>query len=156
MKQLSKEFYTNADKITAEYPKKVHALLPLLHMVQKELGYISTDAIKELAEYIGVHYNHILGVVTFYSMYTLEKRGANYVGVCTNISCYLNGANELLKSIQDYLVEHKIGKDQIHLEEVECLGACGYAPVILFNEKYIENADLNKFNKWISSLNLPN
>ena len=153
---LSKTFYSETDRIIKDYPKKVHALLPILNMAQKELGYLKIDTLKELASYLDITFTHILGVVTFYTMYSLKPRGSKYIGVCTNISCWLKGADELYEHIKEHLQKNFGEKftDNFVVEKVECLGACGYAPVLLLDEHYQENANLDTFNKWLQSLDL--
>ena len=156
MSVLSKDFYKESDKIMGEYPRKVNALLPILHLVQKERGYICDESMKEVAKLCEVSLNHVEGVVTFYTMYAREKRGKCYLGVCTNISCFIRGGVETLEYIENKLGIHA-GESTpdgcFFLEEVECLGACGFAPVMMVDEEYHENLTPEKIDKIISDNN---
>ncbi|MBL0691445.1 MAG: NAD(P)H-dependent oxidoreductase subunit E [SAR324 cluster bacterium] len=146
--KLSQEFYKKAQELFKDYPKRVHALLPLLHMIQKEQGQISDQAMEEVADLVDVAITHVQGVVTFYTMYSLKKRAPNYIGVCTNLSCWLRGSKELSQSLLKMIDEEKDFKGKFHLEETECLGACDHAPVALCNEKYMEDANLDDLKDW--------
>ena len=142
MSVLTDNFYSEADKLFSEYPRRANALLPLLHLVQKERGYVCGESMKEVARLCDVSLNHVEGVVTFYTMYAREKRGKCYLGVCTNISCYIRGGVELLEHIENKLGIHSgesTPDGKFFLEEVECLGACGFAPVMMVDEEYHEN-----------------
>ena len=149
---FSPQFQKTAQNILKQYPKKMHALLPLLHLVQKEKGYIDSDAIQYLAELCNVSFNHIQGVVSFYTMYTQKKRGKTHLAVCTNLSCWLKGADDLVKQIKEKLSLNDQGEDKnkkYFLEEVECLGACGYAPVVAINNRYCENFKMKMLEQLI-------
>lgn len=147
---LSEDFYAEAKLLFAKYPKKVHAMLPLLHLIQKETGHISKESMLELAKLLDVHISDMQGVVTFYTMYSLKKRPKNYIGVCTNVSCWVKGADQLYNDLAKSLKDGNLKKyfKEFYIEKVECLGACGYAPAVLFNEEYIENADLEKIENF--------
>ena len=150
---FSSEFQKKSKKILSEYPQKVHALLPLLHLVQKEKGYIDSDAIEYLSKICEVSFNHIQGVVTFYTMYTSKKRGEIHLAVCTNLSCWLKDSEGIVKQIKMHFNLDEKGRDKnkkYYLEEVECLGACGYAPVVAINNKYCENFDITQLDNLIA------
>ncbi len=153
---LSKEFYKAAADLVKLYPKPRHALLPLLFMVQDEVGYLSSEAMKELAFYLQAPVNDIVGVATFYSMFKLNPRGKNYIGVCTNLSCWLNGGVELYQEFKKYLSQSKNEtlKELVFLEETECLGACGSAPVAQCNRVYLNNATIDSLKQWLKSQNV--
>ena len=149
---FSQQFEKNVEYLLKQYPKKVHALLPLLHLVQKEKGYISSDAIRYLSKLCDISFNHIQGVVGFYTMFTQKKRGKTHIAVCTNLSCWLRGSEEIVEHIKEKLELDSQGEDEkkkYFLEEVECLGACGYAPVVSVDGKYCENFQLDKLDELI-------
>jgi NADH-quinone oxidoreductase subunit E len=130
--QLSARF----DALVKKYPVKRSALVPMLLYAQDEVGYLSDAVIAEVAERISITELDVRNVASYYSMLRFKPVGKYNVQVCTNISCMLRGAYELFEKFQDELgVGHKgITKDGVFsLEEVECIGACCWAPAIQVN-----------------------
>ena len=130
--QLSVRF----DALVKKYPVKRSALVPMLLYAQDEVGYLSDAVISEIAERICITELDVRNVASYYSMLRFKPVGKYNVQVCTNISCMLRGAYDLLEKFQDELgVGHKgITKDGLFsLEEVECIGACCWAPAIQVN-----------------------
>ena len=130
--QVAKRF----DALTAKYPAKRSALVPMLLYAQDEVGYLSDAVISEIADRIGITELDVRNVASYYSMLRFKPVGKYNVQVCTNISCMLRGAYELFERFQDELgIGHK-GTTQdgvFSLEEVECIGACCWAPAIQVN-----------------------
>ena len=138
--QLSARF----DALVKKYPVKRSALVPMLLYAQDEVGYLSDAVIAEVAERICITELDVRNVASYYSMLRFKPVGKYNVQVCTNISCMLRGAYDLLEKFQDELgVGHKgITKDGLFsLEEVECIGACCWAPAIQVN--YVFHDDLS-------------
>lgn len=135
-------------RITQEmekYPQKRGALLAAIHLVQKETGYISPETARELAAIFDIHPIQVMEVVTFYNMFYDRPQGRHHVHVCTNLPCSLRGARELLRGLEAHLGVEAGGttKDgRITLGHEECLGACGYAPMMRVDETYHEDLDL--------------
>ncbi len=130
--QLSSRF----DALVKKYPVKRSALVPMLLYAQDEVGYLSDAVVAEIAERISITELDVRNVASYYSMLRFKPVGKYNVQVCTNISCMLRGAYDLFEKFQDELgVGHKgITKDGIFsLEEVECIGACCWAPAIQVN-----------------------
>ena len=130
--QLSERF----DSLVKKYPVKRSALVPMLLYAQDEVGYLSDAVIAEVAERLCVTELDVRNVASYYSMLRFKPVGKYNVQVCTNISCMLRGAYDLFEKFQDELgVGHKgITKDGLFsLEEVECIGACCWAPAIQVN-----------------------
>ena len=130
--QLAKRF----DALAAKYPVKRSALVPMLLYAQDEVGYLSDAVISEVAERIGITELDVQSVASYYSMLRFKPVGKYNVQVCTNISCMLRGAYELFERFQDELgIGHKgiTGDGVFSLEEVECIGACCWAPAIQVN-----------------------
>jgi NADH-quinone oxidoreductase subunit E len=130
--QLSERF----DALVKKYPVKRSALVPMLLYAQDEVGYLSDAVIAEVAERLCVTELDVRNVASYYSMLRFKPVGKYNVQVCTNISCMLRGAYDLFEKFQDELgVGHKgITKDGLFsLEEVECIGACCWAPAIQVN-----------------------
>jgi NADH-quinone oxidoreductase subunit E len=130
--QLSARF----DALVKKYPVKRSALVPMLLYAQDEVGYLSDAVIAEVAERICITELDVRNVATYYSMLRFKPVGKYNVQVCTNISCMLRGAYDLFDRFQEELgIGHKgITHDGIFsLEEVECIGACCWAPAIQVN-----------------------
>jgi len=132
------------DALVQKYPAKRSALIPMLLYAQDEIGYLSDAVIAEVAERIGITELDVRNVATYYSMLRFKPAGKFNIQVCTNISCMLRGAYELYERFQDELgIGHKdVTADGVFsLEEVECIGACCWAPAIQVN--YDFHDDLN-------------
>jgi len=130
--QLGKRF----DTLAAKYPVKRSALVPMLLYAQDEVGYLSDAVIAEVAERLGITELDVRNVASYYSMLRFKPVGKYNVQVCTNISCMLRGAYDLFERFQDELGvgDKGITRDGVFsLEEVECIGACCWAPAIQVN-----------------------
>jgi NADH-quinone oxidoreductase subunit E len=124
------------DALVAKYPVRRSALVPMLLYAQDEIGYLSDAVIAEVAQRIGITELDVRNVATYYSMLRFKPAGKYNVQVCTNISCMLRGAYDVFEKFQEELgVGHKgITADGVFsLEEVECIGACCWAPAIQVN-----------------------
>lgn len=124
------------DALVEKYPVRRSALVPMLLYAQDEIGYLSDALIAEVAHRIGITELEVRNVATYYSMLRFKPAGKFNVQVCTNISCMLRGAYDVFEKFQDELgVGHKgITPDGLFsLEEVECIGACCWAPAIQVN-----------------------
>lgn len=125
------------------YPTKQACMLPALWMVQEARGWISERAMAEVAEVIGVTPAYVKGVVTFYTMYHTHPVGRNVIQVCTTTPCSLCGAEDVLRTILQETGCEELGRTspdgRFTVQEVECLGACGFATPILVNDDFIES-----------------
>ena len=129
------------DEKMKNYPIRRSFLVPMLLYTQDELGYLSDDAIGYIAEKVGLSELEVRNVVSYYSMLTTKPRGKFNVQVCTNISCMLRGAEEVYAHCQKKLgIGHKgtTSDGVFSLEEVECIGACSWAPAMQVNYDYHE------------------
>ena len=136
MSVFSPKLASRFDALVAKYPVKRSALVPMLLYAQDEIGYLSDAAIAEIADRLSLTQLDVRNVATYYSMLRFKPAGKFNIQVCTNISCMLRGAYDLFERFQDELhVGHKgITKDGVFsLEEVECIGACCWAPAIQVN-----------------------
>ena len=126
----------------ARYPQARSALLPLLHLVQSEDGYVSPDGIAFCARILGLSTAEVSAVATFYSQYKRHPNGTYTVGVCTNTLCAVMGGDAIFDELSAHL---GIGHDEttedgaITLEKVECNAACDYAPVVMVNWEFFDN-----------------
>ena len=132
----------DAAQIIAPYPRARSALLPLLHLVQSEEGYVSETGIEYCAAKLGLTEADVTGVVSFYTMYKRRPVGEYHVGVCTNTVCGVLGGNQILAELHDHL---GVGDDEttpdgrVSLEHLECNAACVYAPVMMVNWEFFDN-----------------
>jgi NADH-quinone oxidoreductase subunit E len=124
------------DALVLKYPVKRSALVPMLLYAQDEVGYLSDAVVAEVAARIGITELDVRNVATYYSMLRFKPVGKYNVQVCTNISCMLRGGYEVYERFQEELgISHKgVTADGVFsLEEVECIGACCWAPAIQVN-----------------------
>jgi NADH-quinone oxidoreductase subunit E len=131
-----------AARIIGQYPQARSALLPLLHLVQSEEGYVSADGIEYCAATLGLTEAEVTGVVTFYTMYKRHPVGKYHVGVCTNTVCAVLGGNQILAELREHLGvdDDEVTPDgQVSVEHVECNAACVYAPVMMVNWEFFDN-----------------
>ncbi len=136
MSVFSPKLAARFDALVEKYPVRRSALVPMLLYAQDEVGYLSDAVIAEVADRIGITDNDVRSVASYYSMLRFKPAGKFNVQVCTNISCMLRGGYEIFEKFQDELgVGHKgVTQDGVFsLEEVECIGACCWAPAIQVN-----------------------
>jgi NADH-quinone oxidoreductase subunit E len=144
--QLSKKF----DKMVTNYPTKRSALVPMLLFAQDEVGYLSDEVIADLAKRVDLTELEVKNVISYYSMLHTKPMGKYHVQVCTNISCMLRGGEELLDHCKSKLgIGHKQTQPDglFSLEEVECIGACSWAPAVQVNYDFHENLTPDKMDK---------
>ncbi|MGB6691665.1 MAG: NAD(P)H-dependent oxidoreductase subunit E [Terracidiphilus sp.] len=129
------------DALVEKYPVKRSALVPMLLYAQDEVGYLSDAVIAEVAARIGITQLDVRNVATYYSMLRFKPAGKFNVQVCTNISCMLRGGYELYERFQEELGIGDKGvtpDGMFSLEEVECIGACSWAPAIQVNYDFLD------------------
>jgi NADH-quinone oxidoreductase E subunit len=147
---LSEKIKNTINGIRHQFPTEQALLLPLLHQIQNEYGWVSTDSMKAAGEFLNLPLSKVREVASFYTMYKLEPQGKVDLQICTNISCWLNGADKLVACAEKRL-GIKCGettKDgNFTLSQVECLAACGTAPALMLNEDYYESLDVPKLNE---------
>ena len=132
----------DAAQIIARYPKSRSALLPLLHLVQAEEGYVSADGIEFCAQQLGLAEAEVVAVSSFYSMYKHRPVGEYHVGVCTNTICGVLGGYQILAELHEHLGvdDDEVTPDgRVSLEHLECNAACVYAPVVMVNWEFFDN-----------------
>ncbi|NGF55441.1 NAD(P)H-dependent oxidoreductase subunit E [Parapedobacter sp. SGR-10] len=139
--EFSSELFAQFGEIVGRYPegKQKSALLPILHLVQAEYGWLSTDAMDKVAAYLGIKPIEVYEVATFYTMYFLEPRGKYTLEVCRTGPCCLVGAERIMTHIEKKLgvKENEVTPDGLFSwRGVECLAACGYGPVLQIGPEY--------------------
>lgn len=144
-----------AKRIIARYPRPRSALIPLCHLAQEQDGWLTEDAMVHIAELIDCTPAQVLGTASFYEMFKLHPVGKYCVNLCTNISCQLLGADELLEHAEETLGVRSGGTtdDELFtLEEVECIAACTEAPAVQVNYRYFHRVDDDTFDELIAAL----
>ena len=148
--RFSDQFEQRFSDMVTHYPTKRSVLVPTLLYAQDEAGYLSDEVIAELAERLELTELEVRNVISYYSMLTTKPRGKFNVQVCTNIACMLRGGEQLLEHCEQKL---GIGHQQttsdglFSLEEVECIGACSWAPAVQVNYDFHENLTTEKMDK---------
>ncbi|MCK5799760.1 MAG: NAD(P)H-dependent oxidoreductase subunit E [Deltaproteobacteria bacterium] len=152
---FSKESEEQIRKLLPKYPTKMAACLPLLWLAQEDFGWISEDAMKLVAERLDLSLGHVYGVATFYTMYNKKPVGHYHVQVCTNVTCMICGAYDVLSAFEKELgiKSGETSDDELFtLQEVECLGACGGAVCVQVDKDYHENILPEKVPEFVASL----
>ena len=128
---------TRAREIVAQYPNPKSAILPLAHLAQDQAGWLSNEAMEDIAELTGVTAANVLGTCSFYTMFKRQPCGSLLVSVCTNVTCLVTGGPEIL----EHLDAAYATDPEVAVEEVECIAACGGAPAIQVNYEFHEKLD---------------
>jgi NADH-quinone oxidoreductase subunit E len=152
--RFSTEFEKRFAEMLTHYPTKRSVLVPTLLYAQDEVGYLSEEVIADIAQRLELTPLEVTNVASYYSMLVTKPRGKYNVQVCTNIACMLRGGEELLEHCKDRLkIGHKgtTPDGLFSLEEVECIGACSWAPAIQVNYDFHENLDERKMDAVLES-----
>lgn len=154
--QLSQKSMESFSKILKKYPSKEAALLPALYLAQAEFGYISKECMDYIAQLLELPPTRVYAVTSFYTMYNRKPVGKYHIQICTNLSCSLMGAEEIVRQIEKKL-NIRIGETspdgKFTLSSVECLGSCGTAPMMQVNDLYYENLTPEKIDQVLAQLN---
>jgi NADH-quinone oxidoreductase subunit E len=152
--RFSDEFEKRFAEMLMHYPTPRSVLVPSLLYAQDEVGYLSEEVIAELAQRLGLTELDVENVISYYSMLTRKPRGKYNVQVCTNIACMLVGGEELLEHCEKKLGIGNKGTTPdglFSLEEVECIGACSWAPAVQVNYDFHENLTSAKMDQVLDS-----
>lgn len=154
--EFTKEELEKIDKIIAKYPNPQPAVMPVLWMAQDKFGHVEDEVQQLVAKTLGLPEAHVHGVATFYTQYYKEKMGKYVLDVCTSFSCQVCGAYDTLKYLENKL-GIKVGETTedglFSIQSVECLGACGYAPMMqITNDVYANNLTPEKIDSIIEDL----
>jgi NADH-quinone oxidoreductase E subunit len=153
--KFTEENLKKLEQAKSHYPNTHAALMPALWLAQEQFGWLSIDVMKYVGSILNIPYENVLGVAEFYTMYNKKPVGKNHLQVCTNVSCMLCGAYDILDYISDKL-DIKAGETtddgKFTLSEAECLGSCGTAPMLQLNNYYEENLTKEKIDNLIEKL----
>lgn len=152
---FTEENLNKIEELKKRYPTSQALTLPVLWLAQEQLGCISEETMKYVAKLLDVPFGHILGVVSFYTMFHRDRCGKHHIEVCTNISCMLRGSERIMSHLERTL-GIKMGETSKDmkwtLSEVECMGSCGTAPMVAIGEEYYENLTPEKVDEVLSNL----
>ena len=152
---IAETYAKEIEGLLARYPDKKSAVLPLMHLAQREYGYMSEEAMKEVAGILDLDPTHILSLTGFYTLYYEEPVGKYVLEVCNDLACALRGADEFLEMACNKL---GIGHDEttedglFTIKPVMCLAACDRAPMLQCNLKFEEHLDEEKFDQLLARL----
>jgi NADH-quinone oxidoreductase subunit E len=136
------QFRREVDLIKAAYPDPRSAIMGALRLAQEQHdGWLPPEALEEVADAVGVTPAHVEAVASFYDMYNLEPVGRHIVEVCTNLSCALVGAQQVVDAFEEQLgipPGETSDDGEVTLRLIECAGGCGYAPVVVVDSRYRE------------------
>ncbi|MCS6925851.1 MAG: NAD(P)H-dependent oxidoreductase subunit E [Candidatus Binatia bacterium] len=154
--QFSQETYRQFEEVLTHYPTKRAALLPTFWLAQEEFGYLSPEVMEYIAQLLDLSPAYVAAVASFYTMFDKEPKGKFHLQVCTNLSCTLVGAQQIVECLEQKL-GIKLGETtpdgKFSLSEVECLGSCGTAPVLQLNTgDYYENLTPERVTQLVEEL----
>ena len=142
------------DAILARYPNKPAALLPALWLVQRERGWVSAEAMVEVAERLVLTPAYVKGVVSFYTMYHTHPVGRHFIQVCTTSPCGACGAEKVVEAMLKHTGCGDLGatspEGRFTVIEVECLGACGFATPVMVDDDFVESVTPDKVPQLLS------
>ena len=152
---LSDKAKKHIRELLKTYETNQSALIPALHVAQGDQGWLSEETQREVADLLELSAQEVRGVVSFYTMFLQKPAGKYLLQVCRNLSCSLRGGHRLTKQLEDKLqIKHgeTTTDGKFTLIEVECLGSCGTAPVMMVNDKYVEDLTPQTLDKMIAEL----
>jgi NADH-quinone oxidoreductase subunit E len=144
MKNLKPETLRSIDEVIPHYPVKRSAVLPLLHLIQEDAGYISQQAVEWVAQKLELQPINVYEVVTFYPMFRQQPIGRRHIKVCRTLSCALMGGYKTCAAFEKEFNVHRgeVSADgEVTIDFVECLASCGTAPVVMIDDDLHEKVD---------------
>jgi NADH-quinone oxidoreductase E subunit len=138
---MSSALYDEIQTIAARYPQRRSAVMPALRLAQERYGWLSPDALREVGEALEMTPAYCKAVASFYDMFHLEPVGRHMIEVCTNVSCALVGAQQVLEAFEEELEVHAgdtTEDGEFTLRTIECAGGCGWGTVVSVDHRYRE------------------
>jgi NADH-quinone oxidoreductase subunit E len=152
---LSPHVLDEIKALPARYPQPRSAVMPALDLAQEEIGHLTQEAMTEVAHALQLDPGYVEGVATFYTLFHLEPVGKHRFYVCTNLSCTLRGAEEIVQHLRGAIGVKEAGEVSsdglFSYEEVECMGACEYAPMCRVDHRYHYDLTPQKIDKLIAN-----
>jgi NADH-quinone oxidoreductase subunit E len=159
MSALSEHVLGEIRELPARYPEHRSAVMPALDLAQEELGYLTPEAMSEVAAALQLDPGYVEGVATFYTLFHLEPIGKHHFYVCSNLSCMLRGAGAVVDRLKQRIEvrePREVSKDGLFsYEEVECLGACEYAPMCRLDHEFHYDLTPAKIDSLVNDCRLP-
>jgi NADH-quinone oxidoreductase subunit E len=159
MSTLSSHLIDEIKALPARYPQPRSAVMPALDLAQEELGYLTPEAMTEVATALQLDAGYVEGVATFYTLFHLEPIGKHRFYVCTNLSCTLRGAEEIVDHLRGAIGVKEAGEVStdglFSYEEVECMGACEYAPMCRVDRRYHYDLTAEKIDQLVGERRAP-
>ena len=155
MSTLRAKAQAEIDAILAKYPTKRSAVLPLCHLAQKEYGYMSPKAVRQVAEILELDPTEVKGLIGFYTLLRENPKGKHVIEICNDLPCALRGADQFVEHVCQKLSVHPGQTTQDGLftvETVMCIAACDKAPVAQIDLEYYEHLDPEKFDEIVTQL----
>jgi NADH-quinone oxidoreductase subunit E len=156
---LSSHLIDEIKALPARYPQPRSAVMPALDLAQEELGYLTPEAMTEVATALNLDAGYVEGVATFYTLFHLEPIGKHRFYMCTNLSCTLRGAGEIVEHLRGVIGVKEAGEVSsdglFSYEEVECMGACEYAPMARVDHRYHYDLTNEKVDELVASRRSP-
>jgi len=152
---LRDKYAAEIDALLARFPDQKSAVLHLMHLAQNEYGYMSQEAMRDVADILGLDPTHVLSLAGFYSLFYEEPTGRYVLEICNDLACALRGADDFVEMASrklDVPVEGTTNDGLFTLKTVMCLGGCDRAPMLQCNLKFYENLDETKFEALIAEL----
>ncbi len=152
---FSDEALKEFNDILTRYPTKRAALLPTLHLLQREFGWISREGMEYVGELLELPFSEVYDTASFYTMFKLKPMGKYHLQVCHTLSCALRGAGEICDHIREklHIDNGEVTEDgKYSFVKVECLGSCGTAPVVQINDDYYEGLTVEQFDEVLEKL----
>ena len=135
------DFYDEVQKVAAQYPQRRSAIMPALRLAQERYGWLSPEAFRDVADALDLTPAYCQAVASFYDMFHLEPVGSHMVEVCTNVSCALVGAQQVLEAFEAELgirAGETTDDGEVTLRTIECAGGCGWGTVVAVDHRYRE------------------
>ena len=152
---LSAESEKIVDELLTRYPTKRAACLPLLHLCQRQAGWVSSEVVDYVSKRLDLPTSEVQGVVTFYTMYHQHPTAPNVVWVCRTLSCDLRGGRELQRHLEKRFgcgVNEPSKDGKFTLKTAECLAACGQAPMVQINDEFYENLTIESLDRILNEI----
>lgn len=155
--EQQKTFDSEIEVIFSRFPEesRAAALLPVMHVAQRLIGWMPENALTYVAEVVGVTQARVREVATFYTMFYLAPVGKHHVQICTSLSCWLAGTSQMFEGVKKRFGTEAFeptADGKFSVCEVECLASCGTAPVLRINDQYYENISEEELHKVIDGL----
>ena len=159
MSALSQHVIDEIRELPARFPQPRSAVMPALDLAQEELGHLTPEAMTEVAEALQLDAGYVEGVATFYSLFHLQPTGKHHFYICTNLSCMLRGSEAVVRRFRELTgvkEPREVSADgMFSYDEVECLGACEYAPMLRLDHRYHYDLSPARIDSLVNDCRLP-